>query len=298
MAKGYRVVGTTRAARAATDAGGDGVELRALDLEDAGAVRALVAALIPDEVYHLAAASRVDASWEDPAAVIRANAGATATLLDAVRRGAPAARVVLAASAEVFGEPAAAPQSERTPIAPVSPYGTSKAASLWLGRNMRERYGLHVASAILFNHESPRRPPHFVTRKITRAVARIARGELQELRLGSLESRRDWGYAGDYVEAMWRMAQRPGPEDLVIGTGTTRSVREFCEVAFGIVGLDARAHVRVDPALVRPREPVEFVADASRAAACLGWRPEMAFDTLVAQMVAADLDDLRRGASV
>lgn len=302
LSHGYRVVGMSR-----RGASGDHwriahllphVELVAVDLRDAPAVQEVVERLAPHEVYHLAAASRVDTSWERPMEALIANAGSTVNLMEAVRRSAPAARMVVASSCEIFGRPERWPQSEETPIAPVSPYGVSKAAAYWLACNYRESHALHVSSAILYNHESPRRGPEFVTRKISRAAARIAAGLERTLTLGNLEGRRDWGFAGDYVDAMWRMMQLDRPRDLVVGTGASHSVREFCECAFGAVGLDYRQHVVADESLFRPVDTTSLVADARLARELLGWRPRVAFKALVEMMVSADLERVRTGADV
>lgn len=302
LAHGYRVVGTSR------HAWGDQhwriahllarLELVTLDLGDADAVRAMVARVAPDEIYHLAAASRVDASWERPMEALTANAGSTVNLMEAARRVAPATRMVVASSCEIFGRPERWPQSEATPIAPASPYGVSKAAAYWLVSNYRDSHALRVSSAILYNHESPRRGPEFVTRKISRAAARIAAGLEQTVTLGNLEGRRDWGFAGDYVDAMWRMLQLERPRDLVVGTGASHSVREFCERAFEVVGLDYRAHVVADESLFRPVDTTSLVADARLARDLLGWRPRVAFPALVEMMVSADLERVRTGADV
>ncbi len=301
LARGYRVVGTSRhgdLASAWRIAHLDRLELVALDLLDAESVRALIAQLHPAEVYHLAAASRVDTSWERPIEALHANAGSTVNLMEALRREAPSARLVVASSCEIFGRPERWPQSEETPLAPASPYGVSKAAAYWLVANYRESHGLHAASAILYNHESPRRGEEFVTRKISLAAARIACGQATRLVLGNLEGRRDWGFAGDYVDALWRMAQRDVPRDYVIGTGQSHSVRDFCERAFAAVGLDYRAHVDADASLFRPADSASLVADARAARAELGWRPTMSFQALVDLMVAGDLQRVREGGAV
>jgi len=300
--KGYRVVGTSRRAGAATDwriAHLQGrLEVVQLDLGDPVAVRECLAAVAPDEVYHLAAASRVDRSWHEPMEALVANAGSTLALLEGVRHVAPASRMVIASSCEIFGRPAGSPQSETTPVAPTSPYGVSKAAAFWLAANYRQTHGVQVSSAILYNHESPRRGEEFVTRKIVRGVANIVVNAGGPLVLGNLEGRRDWGFAGDYVDALWRMAQASAPTDLVIGTGIAHSVREFCELAFASVGLDYRQHVTSDPALLRPADAMTLVADATRAREELDWRPTMSFAALVGSMVAAEVERQRGGARV
>lgn len=302
LGRGYRVVGTTRHRTPASTQRLapllDRLTLEELDLGDATAVRTLVGRIAPDEVYHVAAASRVDDSWRHPMESLVANAGSTANLLDALARERPGARLLVASSCEIFGRPVSTPQSERTPVAPVSPYGVSKAAAYWLTATFRESHGLFAASAILYNHESPRRSEDFVTRKISLGAARIAAGLGQQLVLGDLEARRDWGYAGDYAEAMWRMLQLDRPRDVVLGTGVSHSVREFCELAFSHVGLDYRDHVVPDRTLFRPVDPTSLVADARLARELLGWEPDVAFHALVEMMVSADQTRVQRGDAV
>ncbi|MEP7381613.1 MAG: GDP-mannose 4,6-dehydratase [Gemmatimonadota bacterium] len=299
LARGYRVVGTTR--HVAPEAPWriahllDRLTLETLDLRDADAVRELVSRTAPDEVYHLGAASRVDESWRHPTEALIANAGSTANLLDALRHERPSARLAVASSCEIFGRPEEGPQSEQTPLAPASPYGVSKAAAYWLTVNYRESHGLFATSAILYNHESPRRAATFVTRKITRAAARIAAGLEEQLTLGNLEGRRDWGFAGDYADAMWRLLQLDRPRDVVIGTGISHSVREFCERAFALVGLEYQAHVVADSALFRPVDTTALVANARLARETLDWSPTTDFDALVEMMVSADRERVQRG---
>jgi GDPmannose 4,6-dehydratase len=285
--KGYYVVGVSRHTPEARQAIA-GVEYRTGDVSQPAVVEGLIREITPDEIYHLASESTVARMWEDPAAASGATA-AVALLLDAVRRG-PASRVLLASSSEIYGMPQSTPQNEDTPTAPVSPYGATKAFAIWMGRAYRTTYRTGVSSAILFNHESPRRPATFVTRKITRGVADIVAGRATELRLGDLDARRDWGFAGDYVDAMWRMLQAPEPEDFVIGTGVSHSVREFCEVAFSAVDLDYRDYVVQDAALMRPADARTLVADPSRARDRLGWSAATPFTTMVQAMVVADLE--------
>jgi GDPmannose 4,6-dehydratase len=285
--KAYRVVGVSRRAPIAS-AVIEHVEYRLGDVGQPGIVDTLVREVAPDEIYHLASETTVARMWDDPGAVSGATAG-VAHVLNAVRRH-PSVRVLLASSSEIFGMPAAAPQDEGTPIAPVSPYGATKAFALWMGRAFRHADGVGVSSAILFNHESPRRPPTFVTRKITRGVADIVAGRATELRLGDLDARRDWGFAGDYADAMWRILQAPEPEDFVIGTGVSRSVREFCQVAFSAVGLDYRDFVVQDPTLMRPGDERKLVANPARARDRLGWSATTPFASLVEAMVTADLE--------
>jgi GDPmannose 4,6-dehydratase len=211
-------------------------------------------------------------------------------LLEAVRLAGPEARVYQASSSEMFGKAAETPQRETTPFYPRSPYGVAKLYGHWITVNYRESYGLYAVSGILFNHESPRRGLEFVTRKVSHGVARIAKGRATELRLGNLDARRDWGFAGDYVDAMWRMLQQPTPTDFVIGTGETHTVRELCDIAFRHVGLDWKKYVRVDPAFVRPAEVDVLQADPRRARRALAWAPRVSFEELVRMMVDADLE--------
>ncbi len=211
-------------------------------------------------------------------------------LLEAVRLACPGARFYQASSSEMFGKAVETPQRETTPFYPRSPYGVAKVYGHWITVNYRESYGLYAVSGILFNHESPRRGLEFVTRKVTHAVARIAKGRATELRLGNVEARRDWGFAGDYVDAMWRMLQPAQPADYVVGTGVTHTVRELCEIAFQHAGLDWRKHVKVDPGLVRPAEVDVLLADPGRIQRELGWAPRVDFATLVRMMVDADLE--------
>jgi GDPmannose 4,6-dehydratase len=293
LAKGYRVTGTARHAPA--EPLPPGIEVRLVDSRDVGAMSGLLSELQPAEVYHLAAESSVARSWDHPAGAERAAEAGAAGLLGAVEQRAPRARVVLAGSSEVFGAATESPQNEATPVRPATPYGRGKAAALAAGREARSRRGLHVGTAILYNHESPRRPPSFVSRKVTMAVAAIAGGRARELRLGNLESVRDWGFAGDYVEAMWEMLQADTPDDYVIGTGIARTVRELCETAFATVDLDYRDHVVSDAALFRPVDPAALVADASHARARLRWAPRTPFAEMIREMVDADVARLRRG---
>ena len=262
------------------------------DLTDAEATRALVLELAPDEIYNLAAVSSVARSWEDPAGVFAVNGDAAAQLLETAvslqDRGTDV-HVLQASSAEIFGEPGESPQTERTPLRPVNPYGESKAFAHEKVGEHRAR-GLHASAVILYNHESPRRPPQFVTRKITTTVAAIAQGRAHELVLGNLDVRRDWGWAPDYVDAMVRAVRAPEPDDYVVATGHSHSVREFAGAAFAAAGIDDwEGLVRVDPAFVRPVDPTELVGDATRARTRLGWAPTRSFDEVVAAMVEHDL---------
>jgi GDPmannose 4,6-dehydratase len=243
----------------------------------------------PTELYHLGAQSFVAVSFEDPFSTLRTNIDGTLFVLEAVRHVAPQCRVYFAGSSEMFGNAEEVPQRETTRFHPRSPYGVSKVAGFDLTRNYREAYGLFACSGILFNHESPRRGVEFVTRKISRGVAAIVRGEVQTLTLGNLAARRDWGYAGDYVRAMHAMLQQTTPRDYVVATGETHSVQEFCELAFAHAGLDWRTHVRTDPAFQRPAEVDTLIGDAARAQTELGWKPSTDFPGLVRMMVDADL---------
>lgn len=259
------------------------------DIRDQAALEAALRAAQPDEVYHLAAQSSVAASWDDPAATGDVTGLGTVRLLEAVRRVRPAARVLIASSSEVFGAPDHTPQDERTPLHPLSPYGAAKAYAHHAARLYRHHYGLFVAVAILYNHESPRRPASFVTRKITRGAVAIARGEQTGLVLGNLESQRDWGFAPDYTRAMRLILSQPEPDEFVIATGQGSRVRDWCERAFSHVGLDYRQHVTTDPALWRPAEPVPLVGNNSKARRLLGWTPSCTMPHLVDRLMEADL---------
>ncbi|MEW4531082.1 GDP-mannose 4,6-dehydratase [Maioricimonas sp. JC845] len=298
LQKGYEVHGTTRstgseAARRlcsiVAERGGN-VRLHETSLQNDDEVARLLEDVRPDEIYHLAAQSHVGRSFELPQATLDANAGVTLRLLEAVRKQQREIRIFHAASSEMFGRPTESPQSERTPFVPRNPYATSKVCAFHLVANYREAHGLYACSGILFNHESPRRPERFVTRKITLAAARIAAGLQQTLTLGNLDVGRDWGFAGDYVDAMWRMLQQNEPTDLVIATGRWHTLEQFLERAFQRVNLDWRDHVRQDPALMRPAEPGRLVGDASLARKRLGWEATTSFEELVDRMVDADVE--------
>jgi len=243
----------------------------------------------PDECYHLAAQSFVFESFEDGFTTFNSNIVGTYHVLSALHRRAPHCRFYFAATSEMFGRVVESPQNEKTPLHPRSPYGISKVTGFDLTRNYRESYGLFAASGILFNHESPRRGLEFVTRKITNTAAKIKLGLANELVLGNIDAKRDWGFAGDYVEAMWRMLQKKEPEDYVIATGETHSVREFVEAAFNHVGLDWKKYVRVDPKFMRPAEVQLLMGDASLARKELGWQPKVDFNGLVKMMVDSDM---------
>ncbi|HYC51233.1 MAG TPA: GDP-mannose 4,6-dehydratase [Gemmatimonadaceae bacterium] len=292
--KGYRVVGMVR--RSSTTPYErighlvDRVELVSADLLDQTSLTDAIHDTMPDEIYNLAAQSFVQASWPQPVLTGEFTALGVTRMLEAMKKAAPRARFYQASSSEMFGKVHESPQTEDTPFYPRSPYGVAKVYGHWITVNYRESFGLYAVSGILFNHESPRRGTEFVTRKVSDAVARIKLGQQKEVRLGNLEARRDWGFAGDYVEAMWMMLQQDVPDDFVIGTGDTRTVRELCEVAFNHVGLDYREHVVQDPKFFRPAEVDLLVADASKAREKLGWTPKVTFHELVRMMVDADLE--------
>ena len=294
LSKGYDVVGVVR--RTSHDSYErighllDRVRIMPADLLDQHSLTTVVRETRPDEVYNLAAQTFVPTSWSQPVLTGEFTALGVTRLLEAVRLAHPEARCYQASSSEMFGRVVETPQRETTPFYPRSPYGVAKVYGHWITVNYRESYGMHAVSGILFNHESPRRGLEFVTRKVTHGVARIARGHAKELRLGNLDARRDWGFAGDYVDAMWRMLQQPKAEDYVIGSGETHSVRELCEVAFSHVDLDWSKYVRVDPALVRPAEVDVLQADPSKARRQLGWQPRVGFAELVRMMVDADME--------
>jgi GDPmannose 4,6-dehydratase len=248
----------------------------------------------PHEVYNLAAQSFVQTSWGQPVLTGETTALGVTRLLDAIRIVAPEARFYQASSSEMFGKVHEVPQTERTPFYPRSPYGVAKVYGHWITVNYRESYGMHASSGMLFNHESPRRGLEFVTRKVSHGVARIVCGLDEKLLLGNLESQRDWGFAGDYVRAMWLMLQQDTPGDYVVATGQTHSVRQLCELAFGHVGLDWAEHVVVDERFLRPAEVDLLVGDATKARAELGWEQTVDFPALVAMMVDADVELVRR----
>ena len=295
LEKGYTVYGLKRRTSVVTDARIrhllDDVELLDGDLLDQLSLIKAIRQARPDEIYNLAAMSFVPTSFTQPVLTGEYTALGVTKLLEAVRLADWPIRFYQASSSEMFGKVQEVPQTERTPFYPRSPYGAAKVYGHWITVNYRESYDLFACSGILFNHEGPRRGGEFVTRKITQAVARIELGRQQELRLGNLDSQRDWGYAGDYVRAMWLMLQQDTPDDYVIATGETHSVAEFCELAFRHVGIDDwRRYVQVDKALLRPADVDLLVGDPSKARRCLDWQPEVTFEGLVKLMVEADLE--------
>jgi GDPmannose 4,6-dehydratase len=267
----------------------DRLTLVAGDLLDEGSLISVLAEHKPDEIYNLAAQSFVQTSFGQPVLTGETTALGVTRMLEAIRITNPDVRLYQASSSEMFGKVVEVPQSETTPFYPRSPYGVAKVYGHWITVNYRESYDLHASSGILFNHESPRRGLEFVTRKVTHSVARIKAGLQQHLALGNLDAQRDWGYAGDYVDAMWRMVQADTPDDYVIATGETHSVRELCEVAFAVVGLSMEDHVVLDERFLRPAEVDLLVGDASKAERQLGWTRNVGFTELVEMMVESDL---------
>ena len=293
LAKGYEVVGMVR--RTSHDSYEridhllDRIEVVAADLLDQHSLTVVLQETRPDEVYNLAAQSYVPTSWSQPVLTGEFTALGVTRILEAIRLVHPVARFYQASSSEMFGKATETPQSEKTSFYPRSPYGVAKVYGHWITVNYRESYNLYAVSGILFNHESPRRGIEFVTRKVTDGVARIKLGLAKDLRLGNLDACRDWGFAGDYVEAMWRMLQRPAPQDYVIGSGQTHSVREFVDLAFAHVGLDYHDFVVSDPRYYRPAEVDLLLADPAKARRELQWAPKVDFVALVAMMVDADV---------
>ncbi|HEV3158326.1 MAG TPA: GDP-mannose 4,6-dehydratase [Candidatus Baltobacteraceae bacterium] len=297
LEKGYRVVGMTR--RSSTDVHeriehlADRIEIVSGDLLDQSSMSNLVAEIRPDEVYNLAAQSFVPASWSQPVLTGEFTALGVTRILEAIRSVDRNIRFYQASSSEMFGKVHESPQRETTPFYPRSPYGVAKVYGHWITVNYRESYNLFAVSGILFNHESERRGKEFVTRKITDGVARIKLGLSTKLALGNLDAQRDWGFAGDYVRAMWLMLQHEKPEDYVIATGRTHTVREFARLAFAAVDLDYKSHVVQDSRYMRPAEVDQLRGDASKARDAMNWRPEISFEALVERMVRADLARLR-----
>jgi GDPmannose 4,6-dehydratase len=302
LQKGYEVHGMVRRLSSENysriEAFRDRLLLHTGDLLDEHSLVSVLRASKPEEIYNLAAMSFVPASWSQPALTAEFTAVAVMRILEAMREVCPEARFYQASSSEMFGKVRETPQNERTPFYPRSPYGVSKAFGHFITVNYRESYGLFACSGILFNHESERRGLEFVSRKVTNHVAAIKLGLAQELRLGNLDARRDWGYAPDYVEAMWLMLQHGEAEDFVVGTGKDHSVRELVEIAFDHAGLDPADHVVQDPQLLRPAEVDRLIADRSRAGDVLGWKPKTDFEQMVRLMVDADVSRLQGGASL
>jgi GDPmannose 4,6-dehydratase len=300
LTKGYRVCGMVR--RASTENFQriehirKRIELHQADLLDQTSIAGVLSQARPDEVYNLAAQSFVPTSWNQPVLTAEYTAVGVTRMLDALRQVCPRAKFYQASSSEMFGRVVETPQRESTPFYPRSPYGVAKVYGHYITVNYRESYDLYACSGILFNHESPRRGLEFVTRKITYHVAQIKTGLAKELRLGNLQAKRDWGFAGDYVRAMWLMLQQEKPDDYVIGTGETHTVEEFVKIAFDHVGIDWRKHVVVDPAFIRPAEVDLLLADPTRSRRVLGWKPEVSFEGLVKMMVDSDLALFRQQA--
>ncbi len=294
LSKGYRVIGVARRSSTVTyeriEHLLDDITVCQGDLHDQGSLLALLEEYDPTEVYNLAAQSFVPTSWNQPALTGEITALGVTRILEAIRFVNPKIRFYQASSSEMFGKVVEVPQCETTAFYPRSPYGVAKVYGHWITVNYRESFNMFAASGILFNHESPRRGLEFVTRKISDGVARIKLGRAKELRLGNLESQRDWGYAGDYVEAMWRMLQQDKPDSYVVGMGETHSVREFCEIAFGHVDLDYNDYVVQDEKFYRPAEVDLLISDPSKAHAVLGWEPSVTFKELVTMMVNADIE--------
>ena len=294
--KGYEVTGVLRRSSAPNlwriDHLLDQISLRPADLLDQLSLMRIVQDVRPHEFYNLAAMSFVPASWDQPLLTGEFNAQGVTRVLEAIRQVDPGIRIYQASSSEMYGRVREVPQTELTPFYPRSPYGVSKVFGHYITVNYRESYGLYACSGILFNHESPRRGLEFVTRKVTDGVARIKLGLADRLALGNLDAQRDWGYAGDYVRAMWLMLQQPQPDDYVIATGVSHSVRELVEVAFGHAGLDWQKYVCTDPALIRPAEVDHLIGDATKGQRALGWRPTVTFQQLIAMMVDADVERL------
>jgi len=301
LAKGYDVYGIIRRSSSFNTARIDGIyqdphiadaklHLVYGDLNDASSLNKVLRTVRPDEIYNLGAQSHVRVSFDVPEYTAEVTGLGTVRLLEAIRESGLRPKFYQASSSEMFGKVREVPQRETTPFYPRSPYGAAKVYAHWITVNYREAYGLFACNGILFNHESPRRGETFVTRKITKAAARIKLGLQQDLFLGNLDAKRDWGYAGDYVEAMWLMLQQEQPDDYVVATGETHTVREFLDVAFGHVGLDWRRHVKIDPRYYRPTEVDLLIGDSAKAQRQLGWKPTVDFHRLAVMMVEADLE--------
>ncbi|WP_024878922.1 GDP-mannose 4,6-dehydratase [Methylosinus sp. LW3] len=302
LGKGYEVYGVIRRSshRGVEDhrlrwlGVANDVQLLDGDLGDLSSLLRIVQEVKPDEVYNLAAQSFVASSWRQPILTANITAVAVANVLEALRLGAPGARFYQASSSEMYGLIQEPMQSEKTPFYPRSPYAVAKLYGHWITVNYRESFGMHASSGILFNHESPLRGIEFVTRKVTDSVARIKLGLAKELRLGNIDAKRDWGHARDYVRAMWLMLQQETPDDYVVATGVTTTVRDMCRIAFAHAGLDMEAHVVIDPKFYRPAEVDILLGDSSKARKALGWAPETSLDQLIREMVDADLERLKQ----
>ena len=302
LSKGYRVAGLIPPQRqdSITKLGelASQVEVCAVELTDAKALLSVVEQLQPDEIYNLAAPSFVPQSWQDPLGTLDLVTGTATRLLAGVRQVGIPTRFYQASSSEMFGEVDSSPQDEYTPFRPKNPYAAAKLHAHWSMVHHRQHYGLFACSGILFNHESPRRPSSFVTRKVTLAAASIKLGLTEQLEMGNLDAKRDWGYAGDHVEAMWRMLQTEEPEDYVIGTGKLHSVRELVATAFACVDLNWEDYVVVNPQFLRPDEHFQLVANPAKAKQNLGWEPQVSFENLIENMVRMDLEYLQNNSSI
>jgi len=302
LGKGYRVVGLVppqrRRSLAKLDEIADQLTTYLVDLTQADAITQAMDVLQPDEIYNLAAPSFVPDSWKDPLGTLDLITGTATRMLEATRQLGLQTRFYQASSSEIFGEVRSSPQTAQTDFRPTNPYGAAKLHAHWTMVHHRERYGLFACSGILYNHESPRRPPQFVTRKISLAAAAIKLGLRDRLSIGNLNAKRDWGFAGDHVEAMWRMLQANAAEDYVIGTGRLHTVRDLVATAFDCVNLDWQKYVETDPILVRSDEHFQLVADPTKAKQNLGWEPKVSFEQLVNSMVQADLKSLEAGVLV
>ncbi|MBW2981181.1 GDP-mannose 4,6-dehydratase [Candidatus Woesearchaeota archaeon] len=298
LEKGYKVYGLYRRSSVETferiEHIRNKIKLVCADLLDFSSLMGVLKGSNPDEVYNLGAQSFVPASWEQPILTGNTNALGTTRMLEVIRKVNPKIKFYQASSSEMFGKAQEVPQTEKTPFYPRSPYGVTKVYAYWITKNYRESYDMFACNGILFNHESPRRGKQFVTRKVSHSVAKIKLGLQNELGLGNLEAKRDWGYAKDYVEAMWLMMQHDKPDDYVISTGETHSVGELCKVAFNHVGLNYEDHVKTDPKFLRPAEVDLLIGDSSKAKKELGWEPKVKFKELVELMVDADLEALKK----
>ncbi|MEO0488035.1 MAG: GDP-mannose 4,6-dehydratase [Cyanobacteria bacterium P01_A01_bin.123] len=302
LSKEYRVVGLVPPSRQGSIAKlndlANQVDIYSVDLTDSQALKVAVEQLQPDEIYNLAAPSFVPDSWKDPLGTLDLITGTATRLLDAIREVGLETRFYQASSSEIFGQVQESPQSEETPFRPKNPYGAAKLHAHWTMVHHRERYGLFACSGILYNHESPLRPPQFVTRKVALAAASIKVGLRDRLMMGNLEAKRDWGFAGDHVEAMWRMLQADQAEDYVIGTGQLHSVQDLVTAAFASVDLDWQTYVDLDPSLLRADEHFQLVANPSKANQKLNWIPQVSFEQLIEKMVRTDLEKLEAGAAM